>query len=850
MNKRSDASDHTTNTHEFRSAAEELSTLEKLASGLSIKLSELLRLRPNFSRENSAAEFAIHDVRQSSRKGYEELAQNCYGRTVIGEEIDQLGNSQRKFKYRITQANVGYLEDGCNVLARNSPIASKLVAAEPGDESEVNAPGGERFLVAQEVRTFDGPTSLLSSNQKPNFRSMQLSLLGREEQTVVTNLRALVVGLPSEVESSTTPALTSSFARSTPNGANLEAEANSLPVSVDPMWVEDWSRVVLGDSETVALSQQFFTRTTRKQENALSNPRGLTFVEGVAGSGKTSIALGRLKFFANFSTGEYRDEYGLKNAAAADLSPANMIGFVLSHSLKRYLKEAASALGVGQLPVQDFQEFRADLSNRFGLTKYFRRNSAQVSHCRNQVPWLVAMDVAVARSIGRRLQEVVANAAKMPALVKTVIVQHADRLLSTQLNDEFNLAGLAEVIVDAVMVAEYRAREVAINERIARETNRNIRYDLQLEINSIREEEDRRTISPLARQLLGILAIGDLANTAVQSGDFLDLVRQAFGIQGRSNFAEVEKAVVSFREMMSGADDGSEKFRSLSDDDMSVLVTLAAMIADGFSRVDAPSHLYQIRRRTAVFIDEVQDFTEVEILLMGMVVTSTYQQITLSGDRQQRLQEWGAESYDRLFPFISRGRRNSSVFLDHNFRQRENLGLLSAGIRSLFKDDSSAIGSKYLGPAALAHTFEHQHQMAQTILDRILTVDAYATIVVVTPSEREARQWHDLLRDGLAAYHRPALLSHRDDLTRRNDIHFTEVRETKGLEFDVVIVPDISLFDLDGLIGKNQLYVAVSRPRQALLLGCRESELSRSGVDVLLQQGLIKPRPIPRTERE
>src|ERR1700691_5421579 len=53
-------------------------------------------------------------------------------------------------------------------------------------------------------------------------------------------------------------------------------------------------------------------------------------------------------------------------------------------------------------------------------------------------------------------------------------------------------------------------------------------------------------------------------------------------------------------------------------------------------------------------------------------------------------------------------------------------------------------------------------------------------VTVICPTEAEARGWYDLLRDDLAAYHRPALLSHRDDLTRRVDIHFTEVRETKG----------------------------------------------------------------------
>jgi DNA helicase IV len=134
--------------------------------------------------------------------------------------------------------------------------------------------------------------------------------------------------------------------------------------------------------------------------------------------------------------------------------------------------------------------------------------------------------------------------------------------------------------------------------------------------------------------------------------------------------------------------------------------------------------------------------------------------------------------------------------------------------------------------------------MAQFILQRLLTVDPYATVAVIMPSELEARRWYDLLREDLAAYHRPALLSHRDDLTRRNDIHFTEVREAKGLEFDVVVIPNLASFDLANAIGCNQLYVAVSRPRHALLLGCEDRALEIESLRKLKANGIITMIPI------
>ncbi len=280
--------------------------------------------------------------------------------------------------------------------------------------------------------------------------------------------------------------------------------------------------------------------------------------------------------------------------------------------------------------------------------------------------------------------------------------------------------------------------------------------------------------------------------------------------------------------------------RQVTDVDLVGLIVLSALAAEGFSRQDAPSQLYQIRRSTAAFIDEVQDFREVEVLLMGMVVTDKYNQITLSGDRRQQLQTTGSDDFRNLFPFVPRSNRNRPVFLDRNFRQREALQVLSAGIRSMQGESKNEEAKS----AAVLHTFKTERGMAQFILERVLTVDPYATVAIILPSEPEARKWYNLLHDDLSAYHRPPLLSHRDDLTRRNDIHFMEVRETKGLEFDVVIIPDVGLFNLKGAIGCNQLYVGVSRPRHALLLGCDARYVSDRHLQKLVTGGLMKVIPI------
>jgi DNA helicase IV len=253
-----------------------------------------------------------------------------------------------------------------------------------------------------------------------------------------------------------------------------------------------------------------------------------------------------------------------------------------------------------------------------------------------------------------------------------------------------------------------------------------------------------------------------------------------------------------------------------------------------------------MRKHTAVFIDEVQDFTELEIVLMGMSATSAYNQITLSGDRHQQLQSSGAQRFEDLFPWIPRSARNRTIFLDQNFRQRPELAALSSGFRSvILGDDRVKPPSDSSFRPACIYRYDEPERMAEFILARVRALPHHATIAIIAPTVNEAQRWFDMLDDDLSAYHRPALMSRRDDLTKRVNVHFTEVCETKGLEFDAVVVPDLGTFEWDEPIGQNQLYVAISRAKQSLMIGCATLSVDRPDVKRLKGEGLISTQEIP-----
>jgi hypothetical protein len=201
--------------------------------------------------------------------------------------------------------------------------------------------------------------------------------------------------------------------------------------------------------------------------------------------------------------------------------------------------------------------------------------------------------------------------------------------------------------------------------------------------------------------------------------------------------------------------------------------------------------------------------------------------------------------YDDLFPLVPRVQHNRSIFLDHNFRQRPELALLSIGFRSLIQKDRriEVDGDPRVPPTV--YKYASQERMAAFILEKIRQVPSDATVAVIMPTIEGAKVWFDLLDDDLGSYHRTALLSQREELTRRFKVHFTEVRETKGLEFNVVIVPDLSSFALDTSIGQNQTYVAISRAKQSLVLGCNVDFAQKPEISALAAANLIVLSDLP-----
>lgn len=265
--------------------------------------------------------------------------------------------------------------------------------------------------------------------------------------------------------------------------------------------------------------------------------------------------------------------------------------------------------------------------------------------------------------------------------------------------------------------------------------------------------------------------------------------------------------------------------RKLTDADIDLLLCLAHVVGRGF--VGNPPALSEPPFFQAVFVDEVQDFTEQQVFLMAQQARPEYRAVTAVGDVAQKLHNGSTIDVTACFPQEA----VPSVQLTENLRQLEVPGLawFSACYRAMLQDGlsgqrpSGALAKRLSehagrlrGPELL--TVENEADLAEEITEILALVPPRQTAAVLLPDAASAAACHAQCKAALAARMVDAEVSEKIDLSRRHIRHFTAVANAKGLEFDVVLVPRLEDYRLDDGTHVNRLYVALTRARRKLVL--------------------------------
>lgn len=233
----------------------------------------------------------------------------------------------------------------------------------------------------------------------------------------------------------------------------------------------------------------------------------------------------------------------------------------------------------------------------------------------------------------------------------------------------------------------------------------------------------------------------------------------------------------------------------------------------------------------SVFIDEVQDFTEQQVFLMAEQARPEYRAVTVVGDLAQKLHNGTTIDVRACFP---RGRLDY-VKLSQNLRQAgaPGLALFSACFREVAREDGEfdprvVEAAVNAGPGIVRPVqgvCPNVADLDRRILDELTKLGPNQTAVVVFPSRDKAEEVFARLQSGLAEKMINADISSHVDLSKRFVRHFATIENTKGLEFDVVLLPMLDDYDLSGDLDRNRLYVGVSRAKQRLVLLSRQKDL-------------------------
>jgi len=251
-----------------------------------------------------------------------------------------------------------------------------------------------------------------------------------------------------------------------------------------------------------------------------------------------------------------------------------------------------------------------------------------------------------------------------------------------------------------------------------------------------------------------------------------------------------------------GTPDGDA--RSIDAEDYPVLFALEAARA---RRAGRP--VKRVAAWDALVVDEAQELAPLELELLSRTLKASGT-LTVAGDAAQQLDPTTAfAGWEAVMGALGAPRHARGV-LQVNYRCPPDVTALARTVLA---------GAPSLEPSAHVHRLggPHPAQVLVTLiaeLRHLQEVSPGATLAVITRSAEAARTWARQLGWAL-----PTHLALEGDFRFREGLVVTSANEVKGLEFDVVVVPDATGGAWTSTPeARRALYVAVTRATCALVL--------------------------------
>jgi len=259
-----------------------------------------------------------------------------------------------------------------------------------------------------------------------------------------------------------------------------------------------------------------------------------------------------------------------------------------------------------------------------------------------------------------------------------------------------------------------------------------------------------------------------------------------------------------------------------------------------------PARSGPLLRYRHVAVDEVQDFSPLEIqVLIGCL--DQRQSITLAGDTQQHLLEHtGFTSWATFFSQL--GLRGAEVnTLEVSYRCSRQVATFAAGVLGPLREDDTPLRTVREGPSVELFRFADHGACVAFLADALQELaqrERLASVAILTSSRELSTLYARSLIESEVP--RARQVAHQD-FTFAPGVEVTEIEQAKGLEFDYVILVEVSSTHFPDRPGARRLlHVGATRAVHQLWLTtvATPSPLVRSALtdaDPALAEGTTPP---------
>ncbi|HYE80820.1 MAG TPA: UvrD-helicase domain-containing protein [Clostridia bacterium] len=542
-------------------------------------------------------------------------------------------------------------------------------------------------------------------------------------------------------------------------------------------------------SRSTSSRMRNIVETIQKEQNVIirDTENELLIVQGVAGSGKTSIALHRIVYLL------YQ---GLNNRLSSNniliVSPNEIFSSYISGVIPELGEEAVGQMTFGEL-CEGLLEGRGNIEKR-----------------NEQLEYLITSDES--ESLFKRRRMEFKDSAAFAKLLDRVIKHY-----------ESNVIAFEDVYYDGKLIESKQVlRNLFLNGKITGTTAKRLKRLEKIIFDRVHPIQRERVakIVGLVRKLEGhefdYKAFGRLLSMK-ESGKLQKKVRSFTEV----DYMEIYRLLFEDKKLFFELAHGLE----LPQDIEAILETTRINLQKGYIEYEDCAPLLYLKLSLEgsesfneirqVVIDEAQDYSPLQYMVFRLLFGKS--RFTVLGDICQAIGKDGELAlYEQIDKILGKN-RSVQLFLNKSYRSSQEISAFSQGI---LKQPQDMIPFERHGEEPLVCCLPDEAKMEAAIVDRIAEClsEGFETVAVVCKTSTASYELYNKIK----ALADVKLVADENGRIEKGVVVIPSYL-AKGLEFDAVIVHDASDRNYCTSLDRRLLYIACSRALHKLVLYYRGS---------------------------